>query len=76
MRSLGGRIRVRIKRPWRGYAAGAVIKPPAAMRQVLLASEIAEPVAEEVPALERPALDLGAPDPEPERKRRRKKDAE
>lgn len=51
-RSLGGKIRVRMTRPWRGYPAGAVIKPPAALRQILLQEKRAEVVEEEAPAVE------------------------
>lgn len=47
---LGGRIRVRIMRPWRGYPVGAVIQPPGAMRQILLQAkdQLGHKVAEEV----------------------------
>lgn len=33
---LGGRIRIRITRPWRGYSVGAIIDPPGGARQILL----------------------------------------
>ena len=52
MRSLGGKIRVRVKRRWRGYAAGAVIQPPAALRQILLQEDVVEIVPEPAAALE------------------------
>jgi len=42
------RISVRIKRPWRGYSVGSVIKPPAAARQILLQrkDQLGNPIAE------------------------------
>jgi hypothetical protein len=45
-----GKIRIRIIRPWRGYPVGAVIKPPGAMRQILLQAkdQLGNRVAEEV----------------------------
>ena len=45
-----GKIRIRIMRPWRGYPVGAVIKPPGAMRQMLLQAkdQLGNHVAEEV----------------------------
>jgi hypothetical protein len=52
---IGGRIGVRIMRPWRGYPVGAVINPPGAMRQILLqakdqlGNKVAEIVEEPVP---------------------------
>lgn len=33
---ISGRIRVRIQRPWRGYPIGAIIAPPAGLRQIIL----------------------------------------
>ena len=35
-RGITGKIAIRIKRPWRGWKAGAVINPPAALRTQLL----------------------------------------
>ena len=35
-RGLGNLPRVEILRPWRGYAVGAIIRPPGVLRQVLV----------------------------------------
>ena len=45
-----GKVRVRILRPWRGYAVGAVIKPPGALAQIVLQTkdQLGNPVAEQV----------------------------
>jgi hypothetical protein len=51
-RSLGGKIRVCIKRRWRGYPVGAVIKPPGALRKMLLQDGTAEVMPEEAAAVE------------------------
>lgn len=53
---IGGKIGVRFLRSWRGYRAGAIIVPPAALRQALLSQtvlgqhivEIVEETVEEV----------------------------
>ena len=58
-----GKVRIRITRPWRGYPVGAVIKPPGALRQMLLQAKdqlgnrVAEIVEEEVnrPVIAKPA---------------------
>jgi len=60
-----GKIRIRIIRPWRGYPVGAVIKPPGAMRQILLQAKdqlgnrVAEVVEEEEapPAAAKPSVE-------------------
>ena len=43
-------LSVRIMRPWRGYAVGTVLNPPASARQVFLQAKdfMGNPVAEEV----------------------------
>ena len=48
MSRINSRIKVRIKRKWRGYSVGEVISPPAAVRQILISDEIAE-IYEEAP---------------------------
>lgn len=52
---IGGKTGVRFLRSWRGYRAGAVIVPPAALRQALLVQTvlgkpIVEVVENEIPA--------------------------
>ena len=39
-RGLGNLPRVEIVRPWRGYAVGAIIRPPGVLRQVLVDQKI------------------------------------
>ena len=57
-RGITGKIAIRIKRPWRGWKAGAVINPPAALRTQLLrqkdqlgnrVAELAVPVSVQQP---------------------------
>ena len=80
-RGFTSKIRVRVKRKWRGYKPGDVINPPAAMRQILIQKDVVEPVEEPVPAVENdvraapaPELDFGGDSQR--RPRPRKKDSE
>jgi len=71
-RGFGSKIKVRVKRPWGKFAIGAVINPPAMLRDVLIAKDVVELVPEEVPAVEIEPEET--PDEEPKPKRRKKKD--
>ena len=58
---------VRLKRPYRGHPAGAVIYPPAGQRQILVSDDVAEVI--EIPAVEQEwppktedVVDLHGPD--------------
>ena len=62
-----GKVRIRILRPWRGYAVGAVIKPPGALAQIVLQTkdQLGNPVAEQVLEPEPESAQVLEPTPTP-----------
>jgi len=58
-------IRVRIRRPWKGYPVGAVIEPPGTLRSVLVQHGIAD-VVEETAPVDEVVVEAVAPEAEPE----------
>lgn len=64
---ISSKIRVRIMRPWRGYAVGTIINPPGAMRQILmqtkdaLGKNVAEIVEDEIVEVEEKDIEVKSP---------------
>lgn len=48
-----GKVRIRLKRKWHGYAIGTELNPPGMLRSLLLRGGVAE-IVNESPAVEAP----------------------